>query len=74
MLCVLVREHTTYLHIEENQKDIHMKTPALALLSTLTGSNYPCLELISMVPKVCTIRATEVLLYIYKDMTDQILT
>ena len=24
----------------------------LALLSTLTGSNYPCLELICMVPKV----------------------
>ena len=27
-------------------------TPYLALLSTLTGSNYPCLELIFMVPKV----------------------
>ena len=26
--------------------------PNLALLSTLTGSNYPCLELIFMVPKV----------------------
>ena len=26
--------------------------PDLALLSTLTGSNYPCLELISMVPKM----------------------
>ena len=26
--------------------------PDLALLSTLIGSNYPCLELISMVPKV----------------------
>ena len=26
--------------------------PDLALLSTLTGSNYPCLELILMVPKV----------------------
>ena len=26
--------------------------PGLALLSTLTGSNYPCLELIFMVPKV----------------------
>ena len=26
--------------------------PVLALLSTLTGSNYPCLELIFMVPKV----------------------
>ena len=26
--------------------------PDLALLSTLTDSNYPCLELIFMVPKV----------------------
>ena len=26
--------------------------PDLALLPTLTGSNYPCLELIFMVPKV----------------------
>ena len=26
--------------------------PDLALLSTLTGSNFPCLELIFMVPKV----------------------
>ena len=26
--------------------------PDLALSSTLTGSNYPCLELIFMVPKV----------------------
>ena len=26
--------------------------PDLALLSTLIGSNYPCLELISMVPRV----------------------
>ena len=26
--------------------------PNLALLSTLTGSTYPCLELIFMVPKV----------------------
>ena len=26
--------------------------PDLALLSTLIGSNYPCLELIFMVPKV----------------------
>ena len=26
--------------------------PELALLSTLIGSNYPCLELIFMVPKV----------------------
>ena len=27
-------------------------SPDLALLSTLTGSNYPCLELIFTVPKV----------------------
>ena len=27
-------------------------SPDLALLSTLDGSNYPCLELIFMVPKV----------------------
>ena len=27
-------------------------SPDLALLSTLIGSNYPCLELIFMVPKV----------------------
>ena len=26
--------------------------PDLALLSTLTGSNYPCLELVFIVPKV----------------------
>ena len=37
----------------------------LALLSTLIGSNYPCVELIFMVPKVfeslkfdCTVRLT----------------
>ena len=29
-----------------------MMSPVLALLSTLTGSNYPCLELICMVPRV----------------------
>ena len=37
----------TFMSIE-NQKG----PPDLALLSTLTGSNYPCLELIFMVPKV----------------------
>ena len=31
---------------------IPIMTPDLAQLSTLIGSNYPCLELISMVPKV----------------------
>ena len=33
-------------------KDILIKSPDLALLSTLIGSTYPCLELICMVPKV----------------------
>ena len=31
---------------------IPIMPPDLALLSTLTGSNYPCLKLILMVPKV----------------------
>ena len=38
-------------HVIENQRDVIMP-PDLALLSTLIGSNYPCLELIFMVPKV----------------------
>ena len=33
-------------------KEILIMRPGLALLSTLIGSNYPCLELIFMVPKV----------------------
>ena len=33
-------------------KEILIMPPDLALLSTLIGSNYPCLELILMVPKV----------------------
>ena len=33
-------------------KEILIMPPDLALLSTLTGSNYPCLELIFMVSKV----------------------
>ena len=33
-------------------KDIPIMPPDLALLSTLIGSNYPCLELIFMVPEV----------------------
>ena len=33
-------------------KKILIKPPDWALLSTLIGSNYPCLELIFMVPKV----------------------
>ena len=36
--------------------------PDLALLSTLTDSNYPCVELIFMVPK--GVRAIEVRLYL----------
>ena len=33
-------------------KEILIMTPDFPLLSTLIGSNYPCLELIFMVPKV----------------------
>ena len=33
-------------------KEILIMFPHLALLSTLIGSNYPCLELIFMVPKM----------------------
>ena len=33
-------------------KEILIMRPDLALLSTLIGSNYPCLELIFIVPKV----------------------
>ena len=33
-------------------KEVLIMPPDLALLPTLTGSNYPCLELIFMVPKV----------------------
>ena len=33
-------------------KEILIMPPDLALLSTLIGSNYPCLELIFMVPKL----------------------
>ena len=41
-----------YLHFKESRKDITILPPDLALLSTLIGSNFPCLELIFMVPKV----------------------
>ena len=34
------------------KSEILIMPPDLALLSTPTGSNYPCLELIFMVPKV----------------------
>ena len=43
-----MRTHNIHLHVKENQKDIPIKPPDL----TLTDSNYPCLELIFMVPKV----------------------
>ena len=45
-----MRTHNT--HSYENGKDIPIIPFDLALLSTLTGSNYPCLELIFLVPKV----------------------
>ena len=37
---------------EQKIKEILIMPPDLALLSTLIGSNYSCLELIFMVPKV----------------------
>ena len=43
--------NTTFLHVIENQRDPYIMPLDLALLSTLIGSNYPCLELIFMVPK-----------------------
>ena len=46
-----MRTHNLYLHVTENQRDPIMPSD-LALLSTLTGSNYPSLELIFMVPLV----------------------
>ena len=46
----------THLHIKETRKDIPIMIPImppdLALLSTLIGLNYPCLQLIFMIPKV----------------------
>ena len=38
--------------LKQNRKNIPIMPPDLALLSTLIGSNYPCRELIFMVPKV----------------------
>ena len=61
ILCVLIRitsmrqfywEHTIYLHVTENWKDIPILTPDLALWLTLISSAYLCLEHIFMVPKV----------------------
>ena len=53
MLCVLIRtasvrrfclEHTAYLHVKENRKDILIMPPDLVLWLTLISSNYPYLE------------------------------
>ena len=45
-------ENTQYTFMLKKIKEILIKPPDLALLLTLTDSNYPCLELIFMVPKV----------------------
>ena len=45
-----MRTHNIPLYYR-NIKEILIMPPDLALLSTLIGSNYPCLELIFMVPK-----------------------
>ena len=42
----------TYLHVEENGKDIAVIPAHLALWLTLISSNYPCLEHIFMGPKL----------------------
>ena len=61
ILCVHIRiasmrrfywEHTIYLHVKETQKYIPIMPSDLTLWLTLISSNYPCLELISLVPKV----------------------
>ena len=39
-------------HVKENRKDIHIMPHGLALCLTFFSSNYPCLELIFMVPNV----------------------
>ena len=45
-------ENTQHTFILQKIKEILIMPPDLVLLSALTGSNYPCLELIFMVPKV----------------------
>ena len=45
-------ENTQHTLMLKRIKEILIITPDLALSSTLIGSNYPCLELIIMVPKV----------------------
>ena len=61
ILCVLIRvastrrflwENTIYHHVKENRKDIFIMPPDPALWLSLISSNYLCLELIFMVPKV----------------------
>ena len=47
---ILIR--TQNIPSRSSRKDIPFYPPDLALLLTLIGSNYPCLELIFMVPKV----------------------
>ena len=56
-----------YLHVKENRKYIPIMPPDLALRLIFIGSNYPCLELIFMVPKV--FEPLKVLLY-NTEMTD----
>ena len=45
-------ENTQHTVMLQKIKEILIIPPDLALLSILTGSNYPCLELIFMVPKM----------------------
>ena len=45
-------ENTQLTFTLQKSKEILIKLPALALISTFNGLNYPCLELIFMVPEV----------------------
>ena len=45
-------ENTQHAFKLQKIKEILIMPPDLALLSTLTGSNYPCFQLIFMVPKM----------------------
>ena len=60
MLCVLIKiasmrsfkwEHTTFLHVKENWKDIPIMPPDLVLLLTLISLTSPCLKHIFMLLK-----------------------
>ena len=60
MLCVLSRiasmrqfwwEYTTYLHIKENRKDIHIMPPVLALWLALLSMSYPVSKIFSLVQR-----------------------